>query len=37
VAMIGKFKHLQAPEIAVLQEQVDRRFHTRESHCARSA
>jgi pyruvate/2-oxoacid:ferredoxin oxidoreductase beta subunit len=37
VAMIGKFKHLQAPEIAVLQEQVDRRFHTLESLCARSA
>jgi pyruvate/2-oxoacid:ferredoxin oxidoreductase beta subunit len=34
VGMIGKYKHLREPEIAVLQEQVNRRFKALQALCA---
>jgi pyruvate/2-oxoacid:ferredoxin oxidoreductase beta subunit len=34
VAMLGKFKHLREPEIAILQEHLDRRFATLQALCA---
>jgi pyruvate/2-oxoacid:ferredoxin oxidoreductase beta subunit len=37
LAMIGKNKHLREPEIAVLQEQVDRRFRALEALCEGTA
>ncbi len=37
ISMIGKFKHLREPEIAVLQEQVDRRFRTLQALCEGTA
>jgi pyruvate/2-oxoacid:ferredoxin oxidoreductase beta subunit len=37
IGMIGKFKHLRAPEIAVLQEQVDRHFRALQALCVGTA
>jgi pyruvate/2-oxoacid:ferredoxin oxidoreductase beta subunit len=33
LSMIGKFKHLREPDIAVLQQQVDRRYRTLQALC----
>jgi hypothetical protein len=36
ISMLGKFKHLGEEEIAVIQEQTDRRFKTLQALCAAS-